>query len=147
MTNDSGTKRTDSASRVIKASGMAGARSSPTWPSNSASRSRQTMGRQQARSFTPRSPGKSGGRHAHSAEKILLVLEGTAQLAVGNEWECLCKGSMAVIPAATAHEPVNVGSEPVRFLAIFSSAMVLHTWDVPVEPTRDRMLATPPTEE
>jgi quercetin dioxygenase-like cupin family protein len=96
--------------------------------------------------YTTLEPGKSGGRHAHSAEKILLVLEGTAQLAVGNEWECLCKGSMAVIPAATAHEPVNVGSEPVRFLAIFSSAMVLHTWDVPVEPTGDRMLVTPSEE-
>src|SRR5262245_59240011 len=64
-------------------------------------------------------PGKSGGRHAHSAEAILLVLEGTAQLAVGNDWKRLCKGGMAVIPAATAHEPTNVGLEPLRLLAIF----------------------------
>jgi quercetin dioxygenase-like cupin family protein len=78
-------------------------------------------------------PGKSGGRHAHSAEEILFVLEGTAQLAVGNDWERLGKGGMAVIPAAMAHEPINVGSEPLRFLAIFASPIVLHTWDVPVE--------------
>jgi quercetin dioxygenase-like cupin family protein len=90
-------------------------------------------------------PGKSGGRHAHSAEKILLVLEGTAQLTMGNDWQRLGKGSLAVIPAAIAHETVNVGSEPLRFLAIFSSPMVLHTWDEPVEPTGERMFITPPT--
>jgi quercetin dioxygenase-like cupin family protein len=92
-------------------------------------------------------PGKSGGRHAHSAEEILVVLEGTAQLTMGNEWERLGKGGMAVIPAATAHEPINVGSEPLRFLAIFPSAMVLHSWDVPVEPSGERMFVTPPTED
>jgi len=88
-------------------------------------------------------PGKSGGRHAHSAEEILFVLEGTAQLTVGNEWERLGKGDMAVIPAAIAHEPINIGSERLRFLAIFPSAMVLHTWDVPVEPGGERILVTP----
>jgi quercetin dioxygenase-like cupin family protein len=92
-------------------------------------------------------PGKSGGRHAHNAEEILFVLEGTAQLTVGNDWERLCTGGMAVIPAAIAHEPINVGSGPLRFLAIFSRAMVVHTWDVPVEPTGERMFVTPPTDE
>ena len=88
-------------------------------------------------------PGNSGGRHAHSAEEILFVLEGTAQLAVGNDWERLGKGDMAVIPAAIAHEPINVGAERLRLLTIFPSAVVLHSWDVPVEPGGERILVTP----
>ena len=88
-------------------------------------------------------PGKSGGRHIHSAEEILVVLEGTVQLAVGNDWKRLGKEDMAVIPAAIAHELTNVGSEDSRFLAIFPSPTVLHTWDVPVEPTGERAFVTP----
>ena len=87
--------------------------------------------------------GKSAGRHAHSAEAVLFVLEGTAQLTVGNDWERLGEGEMAVIPAATAHEPINVGPERLRFLTIFSTAIVLHTWDVPVEPGGERIFVTP----
>jgi len=88
-------------------------------------------------------PGKSGGRHRHSAEEILFVLEGTAQLAIGNDWERLSKGDMAVIPAAIAHEPTNVGSERLRYLAIFPSAIVVHTWDAPVGPAGERTFVTP----
>jgi len=88
-------------------------------------------------------PGKSGGRHAHSAEEIMIVLEGTAQLIAGNDWERLGKGDMAVIPAAIAHEPINVGAERLRFLTIFPSAVVLYTWDVPVEPGGERIFVTP----
>jgi quercetin dioxygenase-like cupin family protein len=91
-------------------------------------------------------PGKSGGRHIHSAEEILFVVEGTAQLAVGNDRERFGQGDMALIPAAIAHEAINIGSERLRFLAIFPSAMVVHTWDVPVEPTGERIFVTPPTE-
>jgi len=88
-------------------------------------------------------PGKSGGRHSHSAEEVLFVLEGTAQLIVGNDWERLGRGDMAVIPAAIVHEPINVGSERLRYLAIFPSSIVVHTWHVPVEPAGKRIFVTP----
>jgi quercetin dioxygenase-like cupin family protein len=91
-------------------------------------------------------PGKAGGRHAHSAEELLLVLDGEAELTVADERERVAAGGMAVIPAGVPHNPVNAGSEPMRFLAIFPSAAVLHTWDAPVEPIGGRMFVTPPFE-
>ena len=91
-------------------------------------------------------PGKSGGRHVHSAEEILLVLEGTAGLTVGDERRRLTKGGIAVIPAGAAHEPVNVGGKTLRFLAIFPKAVVLHTWDLPIQPEGSRTFATPSPE-
>ena len=79
-------------------------------------------------------PGKRGGRHAHSAEEIFLVLEGTAEVTVGDERELVSAGSMALFPAQVPHDPLNVGSETLRFLSIFPSAAVLHTSEVPVMP-------------
>jgi quercetin dioxygenase-like cupin family protein len=93
-------------------------------------------------------PGKRGGMHAHSAEEIFLVLEGTAEVTMGAEREQVSAGGMAIIPAMVPHDPLNVGSETLRFLAIFPSAAVLHTWEVPVMPTGGRMFVTPePVEE
>jgi quercetin dioxygenase-like cupin family protein len=92
-------------------------------------------------------PGRTGGRHAHSAEEVFLVLEGTAELAVGDERERVSAGGMAVIPATVPHDPHNVGAQTLRFLAIFPSAAVLHTWDVPVMPIGGRMFVTPPPDE
>jgi quercetin dioxygenase-like cupin family protein len=92
-------------------------------------------------------PGKSGGRHAHSAEEVFLVLDGTAELAVGDQRERVSAGGMAVIPATVPHDPLSVGPESLRFLAIFPSAAVVHTWEVPVMPIGGRMFVTPPVEE
>jgi quercetin dioxygenase-like cupin family protein len=92
-------------------------------------------------------PGKSGGRHAHSAEEILIVLEGTAELTVGDERERLSAGGIAVIPAKSIHEPVNVGRETLRFLAIFPSAAVLHSWEGRIEPLGAATFLTPPIKE
>jgi quercetin dioxygenase-like cupin family protein len=92
-------------------------------------------------------PGKRGGMHAHSAEEIFLVLEGTAEVTMGAEREQVSAGGMAIIPAMVPHDPLNVGSETLRFLAIFPSAAVLHTWEVPVMPIGGRMFVTPPPVE
>jgi quercetin dioxygenase-like cupin family protein len=92
-------------------------------------------------------PGKRGGMHAHSAEEIFLVLEGTAEVTMGAEREQVSAGGMAIIPAQVPHDPLNVGSETLRFLAIFPSAAVLHTWEVPVMPIGGRMFVTPPPVE
>ena len=92
-------------------------------------------------------PGKRGGMHVHSAEELFLVLQGTAEVTVGDERELVSAGGMAIIPAQVPHDPVSVGSETLRFLAIFPSATVLHTWEVPVEPIGGRMFVTPPPVE
>ena len=91
--------------------------------------------------------GKKGGMHAHSAEELFLVLQGTAEVTIGDERELVSAGGMAIIPAQVPHDPLSVGSETLRFLAIFPSAVVLHTWEVPVMPIGGRMFVTPPPVE
>ena len=92
-------------------------------------------------------PGKRGGMHAHSAEELFLVLQGTAEVTVGDDRVLVSAGGMAIIPAQVPHDPLSVGSETLRFLAIFPSAAVLHTWEVPVMPIGGRMFVTPPPVE
>jgi quercetin dioxygenase-like cupin family protein len=91
--------------------------------------------------------GKRIGRHVHSAEEVLLVLEGTAEVFVGDERARLSAGGLALIPAGLPHEPVNAGSDTLRCVGYLSSAVVLHTWEVPLMPMDSTTFVTPPAEE
>ena len=91
-------------------------------------------------------PGKRVGRHSHSAESTLLVLEGTVELSLGDEKQQLSAGEVAFAPAGMIHEERNVGSEPFRGVVFFSSGAVLHTWEVPLMPIGSRGFVTPPPE-
>jgi quercetin dioxygenase-like cupin family protein len=88
-------------------------------------------------------PRKSGGRHAHSAEEVLFVAEGTAELTVGDELARLSERSIAIVPAGVPHEAVNVGQGPLRFLAILPSEAVLHLWEATGRPPGVRTFVTP----
>jgi hypothetical protein len=44
------------------------------------------------------------------------------------------------------HDERNVGSETLRCVAFFSSAAILHTWEVPLMPLGSRGFVTPPPE-
>ena len=92
-------------------------------------------------------PHKRIGRHVHSAEEVLLVLEGTAEVSVGDEQARLSAGGLALIPAGVPHEPINVGSDTLRCLGYLSSATALHTWEVPLMPMGSTTFVTPPAEE
>jgi quercetin dioxygenase-like cupin family protein len=92
-------------------------------------------------------PRKRIGRHVHSAEEVLLVLEGTAEVSVGDERAQLSAGAIALIPAGVPHEPLNVGSDTLRCVAYLSRAAALHTWEVPLMPMENTTFVTPPAEE
>ena len=65
--------------------------------------------------------GKMHKFHTHPArEEIIYVLEGTAEQWVGREKRILQAGEMAHIPKDVAHATVNVGTVPLKFLAILS---------------------------
>jgi quercetin dioxygenase-like cupin family protein len=91
-------------------------------------------------------PGTSVGRHAHSAEETMLVLEGTVEQSIGDEQKQLSAGEVSFKPAGMIHEERNVGSETLRCVAFFSSAAILHTWEVPLMPMESRGFVTPPPE-
>jgi quercetin dioxygenase-like cupin family protein len=67
-------------------------------------------------------PGKSTGRHIHSADELLLVIEGEVELSVDDERRRLPAGGMSLIPSRVPHDPTNVGSETLRFVS-FSPAL------------------------
>jgi quercetin dioxygenase-like cupin family protein len=91
-------------------------------------------------------PGETVGRHAHSAEETMLVLEGTVEQTIGDEHQQLTAGEVSFKPAGMIHEERNVGSETLRCVAFFSSAAILHRWEVPLLPLGSRGFVTPPPE-
>jgi len=59
-------------------------------------------------------PGHRLGTHTDSAEEILLILEGTAEVSLGDEEDRLSAGEMALVPAMVPHGLRNVSEETVR---------------------------------
>jgi quercetin dioxygenase-like cupin family protein len=92
-------------------------------------------------------PGYRLGTHTDSAEEILLVLEGMAEVSLGNEQGRLSVGEMALVPAMVPHGLRNVGEETLRVVGFFSSNVVVSTFDQPMMPFNQRAVGTPPVLE
>jgi uncharacterized cupin superfamily protein len=76
----------------------------------------------------------------------MLVLEGTVEQSIGDEQQQLSAGEVSFKPAGMIHDERNVGSETLRCVAFFTSAAILHTWEVPLMPMGSRGFVTPPPE-
>ena len=92
-------------------------------------------------------PGYRLGTHTDSAEEILLILEGEAEVSLGDEQGQLSAGEMALVPAMVPHSLRNVGNETVRVAGFFSSNVVVSTFDQPMLPFNQRVVGTPPVLE
>jgi quercetin dioxygenase-like cupin family protein len=92
-------------------------------------------------------PGHRLGTHTDSAEEILLVLEGTAEVSLGDEQGRLSAGEMALVPAMVPHGLRNVSDETVRVVGFFSSNVIVSTFDQPMMPFNQRVVGTPPVLE
>ncbi len=92
-------------------------------------------------------PGHRLATHTDSAEEILLILEGEAEVSLGDEQGRLCAGEMALVPAMVPHGLRNAGEETVRVVGFFSSNVVVSTFDRPMMPFGQRVLGTPPVLE
>ena len=92
-------------------------------------------------------PGHRLGTHTDSAEEILLVLNGTAEVSLGDEQGQISAGEMAVVPAMVPHGVRNVGDETARFVGFFSSNVLVATFDQPMMPFGQRVVGTPPVLE
>lgn len=92
-------------------------------------------------------PGCRLGTHTDSVEEILLILEGEAEVSLGDEQDCLSAGEMALVPAMVPHGLRNTGDETVRVVGFFSSNVVVSTFDQPMMPINQRVLGTPPVVE
>jgi len=92
-------------------------------------------------------PGYRLATHTDSAEEILLVLEGTATVSLGDEQGQLSAGEMALVPAMEPHGLSNAGEDTVRVAGFFSSNVVVSTFDRPMMPFGQRVVGTPPVLE
>ncbi len=78
--------------------------------------------------------------HMDGAEEVLLILEGTVDVTVGDEQRQVSAGGIAVVPALVPHYFRNVGSSLVRYIGFFPCATVASIFPMP---TGQRVLGTP----
>jgi quercetin dioxygenase-like cupin family protein len=80
-------------------------------------------------------PGGAVGTHTDSAEEVVLVLEGTVQVTLGDEQGVLSAGEFALVPAMVPHGVRNTGTERARAIGFFASAHVVSTFEQPLLPS------------
>jgi quercetin dioxygenase-like cupin family protein len=92
-------------------------------------------------------PGEHHGRHTDSAEEVVLVLDGEAEVTAADERRRLQAGAVALVPATVPHDIRNVGKSRLRVVGFFSSAAVVSHFDETLEPFGRSMLTLGAPEE
>jgi quercetin dioxygenase-like cupin family protein len=83
-------------------------------------------------------PGCRLPRHTDSAEEIIVVLAGEAEIEIGDERSLARAGGLAVVPKCVEHEVRNVGRGALHFAAIYAEPNVVTTYEEPVQPDGSR---------
>jgi len=83
-------------------------------------------------------PGCRLPRHTDSAEEVIVVVEGEAEVSVGGELVRASAGDMALVPEQVPHEVRNGGEGLLRFAAVYAAADVVTTYEAPVQPAGER---------
>jgi quercetin dioxygenase-like cupin family protein len=86
--------------------------------------------------------GKAVGTHTDSAEEVVLVLEGTVQVTLGEEQGQLSAGELALVPARAPHSLRNVGTRTARCVGFFAGARVISTFEHALIPSGLRVFDT-----
>jgi mannose-6-phosphate isomerase-like protein (cupin superfamily) len=79
-------------------------------------------------------PGHHLPRHTDSAEEIIVVVSGVAEVVVGEERSRVAAGGLALVPKCVAHEVRNAGEEVLRFAAVYAEPDVVTTYEHEVQP-------------
>ena len=91
-------------------------------------------------------PGHRTPRHVQSAEEIQMIVEGTADVEVGEEVARFSAEALAVVPALVPHVLTNVGETTLRVVGFFASAAAIHTYEDTIMPLVTNVIVTPPPE-
>jgi quercetin dioxygenase-like cupin family protein len=85
-------------------------------------------------------PGYRLPRHTDSAEEIVVVLAGSAEVEVGGERCTASAGGLVLVPKCVPHEVRNAGGDILRFAAVYAEPDVVTTYERDVQPdgTRER---------
>lgn len=79
-------------------------------------------------------PGEHCGLHTHSAEEVAYLVEGTAELQLGDERVKAEAGALALIPTMVPHDVHNIGETPVKVVGFFAAAGVITQFEDAFEP-------------
>lgn len=81
--------------------------------------------------------------HSHFEEEIFILVRGTGKLRYAdleNQDEILTEGSLVKIPAGRTHQLINLSSEPMEFVSIYTE-----DYSLPAPPEAVLITAAPPT--
>ncbi|HMB93196.1 MAG TPA: cupin domain-containing protein [Rhodothermales bacterium] len=84
-------------------------------------------------------PGCKLGRHTDSAEEVLLVLQGNAEITVGTKSGQVSAGELVVVPEMVPHSIHNVGDTTVKVVGFFPRGHIVSEFDQPYEPMGQRI--------
>ena len=86
--------------------------------------------------------------HNHQQEEIYFILEGSAEMCLGDERTALCAGQAVYIPSHIFHQLTNRGSEPCRMLYCYGPAGEVAHWKQELDGTLPRAgIEAPPLPE
>jgi quercetin dioxygenase-like cupin family protein len=92
-------------------------------------------------------PGEHHGRHTDSAEEVVLVLDGEAEVEAAGERLRLQSGAVALVPANVPHDVHNIGDGTLSVVGFFSSAAVVSHFEETLSPFGRSMLTLGAPEE
>jgi quercetin dioxygenase-like cupin family protein len=77
-------------------------------------------GNSQVAVMTIRPGGNSGSEESHPGDQVVLILEGTAEVRVGEETAEVVAGDVAIIPAGARHVIRNNSAADVFLLSFYA---------------------------
>ena len=89
-------------------------------------------------------PGHSLGTHTDSAEEIMLIIQGTAEVFQEGESCHLNNHEMSMIPAMVPHNVRNIGVDPLKVIGFFPNSNVESTFLEPLMPLNQKEAGAPP---
>jgi len=88
-------------------------------------------------------PGGHLGWHTDATEETQYIIAGEGELRMDDGSYAVGPGSVFVLPTNVRHDLANVGKEPLRAVAFFSSAMFTQDFDSVMLPPKSHILGTP----
>jgi quercetin dioxygenase-like cupin family protein len=76
--------------------------------------------------------------HNQDQEEVYFLLEGTAEMCLGDERLTLHSGEAAFIPPGVFHQLTNIGDEPARMIYVYGPAGDVAHWRQEMEGTLPR---------
>ena len=78
--------------------------------------------------FVDNDPGQGPGLHWHPYTETWVVLEGSAEITMGDRRLVAGAGDTATVPTGVWHRFENVGKGRLKMLCIHASDVIIQTW-------------------